>query len=54
MGLERLPEGIDAVPVGSRQLAGFPGNIEVLELNGAPPAASHNDTGELWSRSPAL
>jgi class 3 adenylate cyclase len=52
MGLERLPEGITATPAGSLRLAGFPGDIEVLELSGTPAPAAHNDTGELWSRTP--
>jgi adenylate cyclase len=54
MGVERLPEGVVAVPDGTRQLSGFPGDIEVLDLNGTPAPAAHNDTGELWSRSPFL
>ena len=54
MGVERLPEGVAAAPSGSLELAGFPGEIEVLELNGVPTPAAHNDTGELWSRSPFL
>jgi adenylate cyclase len=52
MGVERLPEGISARPAGSLSLAGFPGEVEVLELTGVPTPAAFNDTGELWSRSP--
>ncbi|MET0908024.1 MAG: adenylate/guanylate cyclase domain-containing protein [Ilumatobacteraceae bacterium] len=52
MGLERLPEGIAATPAGARTLAGFPGDVEVLDLTGAPPPAAFNDTGELWRRTP--
>lgn len=52
MGLERLPEGIDATPAGSVTLAGFPGEIDVVELTGAPVHRPLNDTGELWTRSP--
>jgi adenylate cyclase len=54
MGVERLPEGVTATPAGSLQLAGFPGDIEVLELAGSPSPSAQNDTGELWSRSPFL
>jgi adenylate cyclase len=54
MGVERLPEGITATPAGAVQLAGFPGDIEVLELSGTPLPAAQNDTGELWSHSPFL
>jgi adenylate cyclase len=54
MGVERLPEGVTASPAGSLRLAGFPGDIEVLELTGSPTPAAQNDTGELWSRSPFL
>jgi len=52
MGIERLPEGIQANPVGSVALAGFPGEIEVLELTGRPRQAAVNDTGELWVHTP--
>jgi adenylate cyclase len=54
MGVERLPEGVTATPAGTVQLAGFPGDIEVLELSGTPPVPAQNDTGELWSHSPFL
>jgi class 3 adenylate cyclase len=52
MGLERLPEGVTATPAGAVQLAGFPGDIEVLELTGAPTSPAPHDTGELWSHTP--
>ena len=52
MGLERLPSGVSATPIGSLSLSGFPGEIDVLELTGTPRPAAHNDTGELWTRSP--
>jgi class 3 adenylate cyclase len=52
MGLERLPEGVSASPIGSVSLAGFPGEIDVLELTGTPPPVAHNDTGELWIQRP--
>ena len=35
-GLERLPEGVTAIPHGAVELAGFPGTIEVYELKGVP------------------
>jgi adenylate cyclase len=54
MGLERLPDGISAMPAGAVTLAGFPGEIEVLELTGEPKPATHHDTGELWTHSPML
>jgi class 3 adenylate cyclase len=54
MGVERLPEGVVATPDGTRQLSGFPGDVEVLDLDGTPAPAARNDTGELWSRSPFL
>jgi adenylate cyclase len=54
MGIERLPDGITAAPAGAVTLAGFPGEIEVLELTGNPRPASQNDTGELWTHSPML
>jgi adenylate cyclase len=54
MGLERLPEGVQALPHAPVELAGFPGSIEVFELTGLPAAADRNDTGELWTRSPFI
>ncbi|CAN5661312.1 hypothetical protein BH24ACT5_BH24ACT5_22510 [soil metagenome] len=51
MGVERLPEGVVAVPRGGVALAGFPGEVEVLELTGMPAQADQTDTGELWTRS---
>ena len=54
MGLERLPEGVNAIPHGAVELAGFPGPIEVYELTGVPTAPDRNDTGELWTRSPFI
>lgn len=52
MHLERLPDGVTAVPIGAIELGGFPGQIEVVELTGVPTAAADNDTGELWTRTP--
>ena len=54
MGLERLPEGVEALPHDPVELAGFPGSIEVFELTGVPTAPDRNDTGELWTRSPFI
>lgn len=54
MGIERLPEAVTARPAASRRLAGFPGEVEVLELTGTPPSTAQNDTGELWTRLPVL
>jgi len=54
MGLERLPEGVEATPHGAVELAGFPGAIEVFELSGVPAEPSRNDTGELWTRTPFI
>lgn len=52
MGLERLPQGIEARPIGGVELAGFPGTIEVLELTGRPTEVDPADTGELWTHRP--
>jgi class 3 adenylate cyclase len=52
MSMERLPEGVIATPYGAVEVAGFPGEIEIVELTGTPRAADRNDTGELWTRSP--
>jgi len=52
MHLERLPEGISAIPLGEVELRGFPGPIDIVQLSGAPAEAARNDTGELWTRSP--
>jgi class 3 adenylate cyclase len=54
MGIERLPDGVIATPHGPVELAGFPGSIEVFELSGTPTPPDHNDTGELWTRSPFI
>jgi class 3 adenylate cyclase len=54
MGLERLPEGIEAIPHAPVELAGFPGPIEVFALSGVPKPPDRNDTGELWTRSPFI
>lgn len=54
MGVEPLPAGVTASPAGSLAVAGFPGEVEVLELTGAPVPTANNDTGELWTRTPAL
>jgi hypothetical protein len=43
---------VSANPIGHVALAGFPGEIELLELTGVPGPAVQNDTGELWTRSP--
>ena len=52
MQLERLPEGITANPHGEVELRGFPGPIDVVELDGRPAQTVLNDTGELWTRTP--
>lgn len=52
MQLERLPEGVVATPHGEVELRGFPGPIDVLELDGRPAGNPTNDTSELWTRSP--
>jgi class 3 adenylate cyclase len=54
MHLERLPAGVVAVPHGEVELRGFPGPIEVVELDGHPELADRHDTGELWTRTPFL
>jgi len=52
MQIERLPEGVTVTPHGQVELRGFPGPIEVVELNGTPVNSATNDTGELWTRTP--
>ena len=52
MHLDRLPEGVEAVPYGEVELRGFPGSIDVVRLTGAPRSLDREDTGELWSRDP--
>ena len=52
MQLERLPEGITANPHGEVELRGFPGSIDVVELDGRPVSFPLNDTSELWTRTP--
>ena len=54
MGVERLPAGVTASPIGAVHVAGFPGQIDVLELTGVPGPAVQNDTGELWTHSPTV
>jgi adenylate cyclase len=54
MHLERLPEGVSAVPYGDVELRGFPGTIDAVLLTGRPILADRNDTGELWTRTPYL
>jgi class 3 adenylate cyclase len=54
MGVERLPPGVLATPIGSVSLAGFPGEVEVLELTGRPTRTDNTDTGELWTRGPSI
>lgn len=54
MGLERLPAGIVASPVGAVELAGFPGEVDVLELTGVPTSSANSDTGELWTHPPTV
>jgi class 3 adenylate cyclase len=54
MHLDRLPEGIVAMPRGEVELRGFPGPVEVVQLSGTPTVADRNDTGELWTRSPFI
>ena len=52
----RAPAGgaSSPIPIGSVALAGFPGEIDVLELTGRPTEVEHTDTGELWTRSPFI
>jgi adenylate cyclase len=52
MQLERLPEGVSAVPHGEVELRGFPGAIDVLQLEGRPAPMSMSDSAELWTRTP--
>jgi hypothetical protein len=52
MQLDRLPDGIHAVPRGGLNLRGFPGDIEVLALQGELRDGEHRDASELWTRSP--
>jgi class 3 adenylate cyclase len=52
MHLDRLPEGVTAVPYGEIELRGFPGTIDVVRLEGVPVLSPRHDTGELWTRSP--
>lgn len=52
MGIERLPRGIEATPIGGVELAGFPGEVEVIELTGRPADSEPADTGELWTHLP--
>jgi adenylate cyclase len=54
MHLDRLPEGINAVPYGEVELRGFPGPVDVVQLTGRPGPADRHDTGELWTRTPYL
>ncbi|MDP2290356.1 MAG: adenylate/guanylate cyclase domain-containing protein [Actinomycetota bacterium] len=54
MQIERLPEGVTAVPHGDLELRGFPGPINVVELSGVPRVSASTDTAELWTRSPFL
>jgi class 3 adenylate cyclase len=52
MQLEHLPEGVTANPHGEVELRGFPGPIDVIELDGHPAPSALNDTSELWTRTP--
>jgi class 3 adenylate cyclase len=54
MHLDRLPEGVDAEPVGEVELPGFPGKVDLVRLTGVPVAVERHDTGELWTRSPFI
>ncbi len=51
MQIETLPEGATTRPFGEIELAGFPGPISVVELDGVPEPAG-SDASELWTRSP--
>ena len=53
MQLERLPEGVRALPHGEVELRGFPGPIDVVELVGTPQP-SGVDAADLWTRSPFI
>lgn len=50
MHLGRLPEGVDAEPFGEVTLRGFPGQLDIVRLTGAPPAIATSDASELWTR----
>ena len=52
MHLLGLPQGIEAIPHGSLELRGFPGEIEVFELIGELSQVQSRDTSELWTRAP--
>jgi class 3 adenylate cyclase len=54
MHLERLPEGVTAEPYGEVELRGFPGVIDIVRLSGAPCSVDHNDTSDLWTRTPFI
>jgi len=54
MGIEQLPPGVMASPFGAVELAGFPGDVEVVDLTGRPGQLDNTDTGELWTRSPFI
>jgi adenylate cyclase len=54
MNLERLPEGVAAVPYGEIELRGFPGAVDTVLLTGRPAPTDRHDTGELWTRMPHL
>ncbi len=54
MQLDRLPPGVTTKPHSPVELRGFPGPIEVVELEGIPEPAPNNDTGELWTHTPFL
>ena len=53
MHIERLPEGVSAVPVGEIELRGFPGSIDVVQLTGVPESAT-TDASDLWTRTPFI
>lgn len=52
MQIERLPEGVRATPHGAVELRGFPGPVDVVNLDGVPSGSASNDTAELWTRTP--
>lgn len=54
MHLERLPQGVSAEPIGPVTLRGFPGELDVVRLVGAPIDEATSDAAELWSRDPIV
>ena len=53
MHIDQLPAGVTAVPHGAVELRGFPGSVEVVELQGVPALVAE-DAGDLWTRTPFI